>query len=468
MNWTDVGSALAGAVGAVEDATSVVVDYAWGMPLLVLLVCGGLVLMIYSRLLPFRGALHAIGILRGKYDKPDDPGQISHFQALSTALSSTIGLGNIGGVAIAITQGGPGAVFWMWIAAIVGMATKYFTCTLAVMHRGKDSTGEIQGGPMYTIEVALGPKAKPLAILFSISGMVGCLAMFQTNQVAEILEATYGVSPWWTGPVCVSLVAVVILGGITRIARVASSLVPTMCLLYFGLGIVIVIMKADQIPAIMAQIFHDAFHGTAAVGGAEGIMVAKVIQTGIKRAAFSNEAGIGTAAMAHGAAKTTEPVREGLVAMIGPFIDTIVVCTVTAIVVLSSGNWQVSGIRGAALTANAFESALGPFGKLALVVIVVLFGLTTMFGFSYYGKKCFSYLFGAERGRIYEVFYLVMLLLGALWSANLVVNIIDIAFAMMALPNMIATLILAPRVLRATRDYFSRQGLTKKKEEEAT
>lgn len=443
----------------VETALGVVVDYAWGTPLLILLIGGGLFLTLYCRLLPFRGALHGLAILRGHFDKADDPGQISHFQALSTALSSTIGMGNIGGVAIAITQGGPGAVFWMWVAALVGMATKFFTCTLAVMYRGTDSEGEVQGGPMYYIEVGLGRRYRAASIMFSIFGMTGCLAMFQTNQMAEILTSTYQVSPWITGSVSVVLVAVVILGGIKRIALVASRMVPVMCLFYLGLALVIVGLNIEQVPVIFAQIFHDAFTGTAAAGGMAGIAVSKVIQTGVKRAAFSNEAGIGTAPMAHGAAKTTEPVREGLVAMLGPFIDTVLVCTLTALVVLSSGQWQIEGIQGAALTAGAFEASLGWFGEGALVVIVLLFGLTTMFGFSYYGKKCFAYLFGAHRSRYYDYFYLVMLFMGALWSAGMVVDIIDSSFAMMAWPNMFATLVMAPRVMRATREYFSRQSL---------
>jgi len=460
-----------------ENIIQVIVDYAWGTPLMVLLVGGGLILTIASRFLPFRGWRHAIAILRGKYDKADDPGQINHFQALSTALSSTIGMGNIGGVAIAITQGGPGAVFWMWVAAIVGMATKFFTCTLAVLYRGRDSNGEIQGGPMYYIEVGLGRRARALAVLFSIFGAIGCLAMFQTNQVAEILGATFDLDPWllhvtgvnvgealginvmhWlAGALCVTLVAVVILGGLERIAAVASRLVPSMCVLYLVLSVVIIIARSSEIPAIFSQIFHDAFNGTAAAGGVAGIAWKTVIQTGIKRAAFSNEAGIGTAPMAHGAAKTTEPVREGLVAMLGPFIDTVLICTLTAVVVLSAGDWRGSEVSGAALTASAFGSVLGTAGELALIVVVLLFGLTTMFGYSYYGKKCFGYLFGAKRARIYDYVYLFSLFMGAVWKPELVINIIDTCFAMMALPNMIATLILVPRVLDATREYFARQ-----------
>ncbi len=441
---------------ALENILSVAVDYAWGAPLLILLLGGGFILTIYSRFLPFSGVKHTLEILQGKFDREEDPGEISHFQALSTALSATIGMGNIGGVAIAITQGGPGAVFWMWMAALVGMATKFFTCTLAVMYRGTDSLGKIQGGPMYYIERGLGPRFRLLAIFFSLCGTIGCLAMFQANQVAEILTEAYGVETWFTGLVLAVLVGVVIVGGLKRIAKVASRLVPSMCLLYLVVSVYVLVSHYQLIPQVFSQILHDAFTGTAVAGGAAGISVMTVFQTGIKRAAFSNEAGMGTAPMAHGAAKTTEPVREGLVAMIGPFIDTIGVCSLTAFVILSSGNWQVGGIKGVSLTIQAFEAVMGDFGKVALVAIVLLFGITTMFGYSYYGKKCFNYLFGAEHGRIYELFYLIMLFVGAVWSASMVVNLVDTAFAMMALPNMLATLLLAPRVMEATKVYLSR------------
>lgn len=437
---------------------SVAVDLAWGWPLIVLLIGGGLYLSLRARFLPLTRGRHALELLRGRFDDERAPGQITHFQALATALSSTIGLGNIGGVAIAITQGGPGAVFWMWIAAAVGMATKFFTCTLAVLYRGEDSEGTLQGGPMYFIEHGLGRKWRFLSIFFSICGMIGCLAMFQTNQMAAILHETYQVPHWATGMVCTGLVLVVIAGGLQRIARVASRIVPAMCVLYLGFVLVICAKHLGQLPGIFGQILHDAFTGTAAAGGASGIAVREVIQTGVKRAAFSNEAGIGTAPMAHGAAKTREPVREGLVAMIGPFIDTIVICTLTALAILAAGDWRMEGVAGVSLTVQAFEGALGPLGKLGLVAIVLLFGVSTMIGYSYYGKKCFSYLFGAGRGRAYDAFYVVMLFVGAIWSVDLVINLLDTAFALMALPTMTATLILAPRVLEASRDYFRRMS----------
>lgn len=437
---------------------TVAVDYAWGLPLMLLLIGGGLYFLLYSRFIPFLYLRESIEILSGKFTQAEDPGEISQFQAVSTALASTVGMGNIGGVAIAITQGGPGALFWMWIAAIVGMATKFFTCTLAVMYRGTDSAGKVQGGPMYYIEEGMGKRWKFLAVFFSVCGMVGCLAMFQTNQLAEILEATYDVRPWVTGIFATAVASVVILGGITRIAKVASMLVPLMCLSYLLCAIYIALVNVDQIPGVFYQIFHDAFTGTAAAGGASGIAFMTVVQTGIKRAAFSNEAGIGTAPMAHGAARTKEPVREGLVAMIEPMIDTLWVCSLTAFIVLSSTDWRAGGeVEGVALTAMAFENVMGDFGRLALVIIVIFFALSTMFGYSYYGEKCFSYLFGWERKRIYTYFYLAMLFVGAVFSAGMVINLLDTAFAMMALPNMIAAIYLSPRVMQATRDYFRRQ-----------
>ncbi len=435
------------------------VDLAWGPFLLILLFGGGFVLTLYSRFLPFRGGGHGVAILLGRYDRADDPGQISHFKALSTALSSTIGMGNIGGVAIAITQGGPGAVFWMWLAAVVGMATKFFTCTLAVLYRGRDSQGVLQGGPMYTIHEGLGRKWRWLAIFFAICGLVGCLGMFQTNQLSGILASSFEISPWLSGGVAVGIVAVVIVGGIQRIATVAAALVPAMCVLYLLMALVVLALHASELPGLLWRIFHDAFTGTAAVGGTQGIAFATVVRTGIKRAAFSNEAGIGTAPMAHGAAKTTEPVREGLVAMVGPFIDTIVVCTITALVVLVSGLWQGGDLAGSSLTASAVEASLGPLGRYALVLVVILFAMTTMFGYAYYGRKCFAYLFGAQHAWVYNLIYLAALFAGAVWSADMVLNLLDTAFALMALPNMLATLLLAPRVMAATRDYFTRFGL---------
>ena len=268
---------------------------------------------------------------------------------------------------------------------------------------------------------------------------------FQANQVAEVLKASYNISPSITGILSVIIVAAVILGGISRIAWVASKLVPAMCLLYLGAAIYIAILNLEHLPAVFSSIFHDAFTGTAAAGGAAGIGVATVIKTGVKRAVFSNEAGLGTAPMAHGAARTSEPIREGLVAMYEPLVDTIMICSLTAFIILAAGDWRGVGVQGVALTSQVFEGAMGGFGKFILVVIVLCFGLSTMFGYSYYGKKCFSYLFGADKGRWYEYYYLATLYIGAVWTASMVVNLVDTAYALMTIPNLIAVVLLLQR-----------------------
>ena len=446
---------------SVDRFFAVAVDYAWGLPLIILLIGGGAYLTLLSRFIPFFGLRHAVKILRGTYDDPNDPGEISHFQALTTALSATVGVSNIGGVAIAITQGGPGAVFWMWVAAIVGMATKFFTCTVACMYRKQDEQGTPQGGPMYYIEVGLGRRYRFLSVFFSVCGLIGCLAMLQPNQFAVVLRVNYGVNPRVTRIPSAPIVTAVIVGGIQRIGRFTEKLVPTMCGVYVLACLYIIATHINLLPQVIFRIVHDAFSGTALAGGVTGIAVSRVITTGVKRAAFSNEAGIGTAPLAHGAAKTHEPVREGLVAMLGPFIDTIVVCSMTAFVILTSDAWHNGngGTEGVALTARVFESAFGPLGQLIITFAVGSFAISTMVGYSYYGRKCCSYLVGQRRGQYYNYFFIATLVVGAVWSVETVINIMDTAFALMALPNMIATILLAPRVMRATRAYFARAEL---------
>lgn len=438
--------------------------YAWGTPLLVLLLGGGLFFTVYSRFAPFRYLKHAIDVLRGKYDDPDDPGEISHFEALSSAIAATVGMGNIGGVAVAITMGGPGALFWMWVSAFVGMATKFFTCTLAILYRGRDSNGDIQGGPMYYIEEGLGKKWKPLAILFCIAGLIGPLPIFQANQLTQIFrdvvlipnniiqEGTFTVN-LICGLVITALVALVIFGGIKRIARVASQMVPGMVVIYVVSVLYIIFVNAHEIPACFALILSDAFSGDAAAGG----LVGSVIVIGAQRAAFSNEAGIGTAPMVHGAAKTKEPVQEGLVAMLGPFIDTIIVCTMTALAILITNVWQTTEADGVTLTVNAFNAAI-PYnlGGYILMISVFTFSSSSLFTLSYYGTKCFSYLIGAKYAHYFNYFYALSIILGAVASIGTVINLIDGMFAMMAFPNMIAALLLAPKVKQAANDYFAR------------
>jgi AGCS family alanine or glycine:cation symporter len=430
------------------------VDLAWGLPLVVLLISAGLWFTVYGRLTPLLRIRHAIDVLRGRYDDPGDPGEISHFHALSAALSATLGMGNIAGVAIAVTMGGPGAVFWMWIAGLVGMATKFFTCTLAVLYRKEDARGVPQGGPMYWIEVGLGPRWRFLGVMFAAFGMVGCLALFQINQLASLLHADHGVPRWGTGSAATVLVGIVILGGITRVGKVTSKVVPGMAILYFVAALAIILRNADAVPGVLASIFSGAFGGEAVVGGAAGVTMKEALITGVRRAAFSNEAGMGTAPLAHGAARTKEPVREGLVAMIGPFIDTNVICTLTALVILSTG---VGGSDdGVILTAGAFEAGLPGFGRPALTVVILLFALSTLVSYSYYSQKCARYLLGDRWGGRYTYVYLGSILLGAVWTQDLVINMLDTAFALMAVPTVTTALILSPKVSAAARDYFSR------------
>lgn len=440
-------------------------NYAWGTPLLILLIGGGLYFVIHSRFQPYKYFKHSIQVITGKFDDPNAPGDINHFQALSSALAATVGMGNISGVAIAISMGGPGALFWMWVSALVGMMTKFYTCTLAVMYRGTDSSGKLQGGPMYVIREGLGEKWKPLAVMFALCGLIGCTPMFQSNQLTQIIRdkllIPYGVvdasatftSDALIGLFLVGLVSLVIFGGIKRIGNVAAKLVPLMVLLYSGAVLYIVLSNFSEVPAMFALIINDAFTGTAVMGGAVG----EVIRTGIRRAAFSNEAGIGTEALAHGAAKTNEPVREGLVAMIEPVIDTLIVCTMTGLAILITGVWIDTSADGVTLTAMAFTEGIpGSLGLILLVICVLIFSLTTMFTYSYYGTKCLGFLLGAERQHWYNYFYIFSIWFGAVASINAVISLVDGAFALMAIPTMTSTLLLSPKVRAAAKEYFEK------------
>ncbi|WP_456441628.1 alanine/glycine:cation symporter family protein [Psychroserpens sp.] len=442
---------------------------AWGIPLIVLLIGGGLYLLIISRFLPFRLFGHAIQVLRGAYDDPNDPGEISHFKALTTALSSTIGMGNIAGVALAISIGGPGAMFWMWISAIVGMSTKFFTSTLAIMYRGKDSNGDLQGGPMYFIQVGLGKNWKFLAIMFSVFGMLGALPVVNVNQlkqaINDIILIPNGVevsliSNLVIAGILVIFTSVVILGGLKRISNIASKLVPTMVILYFILVLIILVLNYTEVPKCFLMIFTDAFEADYLdaesnkdiIGGVLGAL----ILLGIKRGAFSNEAGIGTAPMAHGAAKTDEPVREGLVAMLGPVIDTLIVCTLTALAILVTGVWETSSDSGVSLTASAFQDAMPGYGQYLLMVCVFIFSISSLFSYAYYGTKCMSFLIGADKKYYYNYIYILSIILAATVPFSTVINFIDGIFAFMAIPTMLATIILAPRVVKEIKAYRRR------------
>ena len=432
------------------------VDFIWGLPLVFLVAAAALYFAYLSRLLPFLRLRHTWDLLRGRYSNPNDPGEIPHFQALSSALSGTIGMGNIAGVAIAISMGGPGAIFWMWVAGLLGMCTKFFTCTLACMYRKQDEDGIAQGGPMYFIETGLGPNFKPLALMFAVCGMVGCLPLFQANQLAGLLQAEWEVDRTVTGLIATVFVGAVILGGIKRVGAATSRLVPGMFILYFFSSMLVIVTHYDVIPALFADIFRAAFGGQAILGGAAGLTFKEVLVTGVKRAVFSNEAGVGTEAMAHGAAQTREPVREGLVAMLGPFIDTIIVCTLTALVILSA-DVTPSG-NGVAMTADAFEQTMPYLGSVILMATFSLFAVSTMITYSYYTVKCARYLLGKRIGSRYVYVYLLLIPVAANWNQATAVNIIDTAFALMVIPTLTATILLAPRVVEEMRRYFRELG----------
>ena len=424
---------------------------------------GGAYLLILSKFLPFRLLGHAFQVLRGRYDDPDAPGQISHFQALSTALASTIGMGNIAGVAVAIAIGGPGAIFWMWVSGIVGMSTKFFTCTLAILYRGKDDQGEPQGGPMYFIMEGLGKKWKPLAVFFSLAGLIGALPVFNVNQLTQAIRDIMlkphglyheGTSEIIIGVLLVIITSVVILGGISRIGKTASKLVPAMVLLYFVSVVAILIVYASEVPTYMKLIFTEAFSASQYKGDSFfGGVLGGLILLGIRRGAFSNEAGIGTAPMAHGAAKTKEPVREGLVAMLGPMIDTLIVCTLTALAILVTGAWQVGDSNGVTLTADAFAQAMPGYGRYLLLLCIAVFSISSLFSFSYYGTKCMAFLVGTKRSHYFNYFYLASILIGATTSLSMMINLIDGFYALMAIPTMVGTLILAPKVIKELKKY---------------
>ncbi|KUJ72572.1 sodium:alanine symporter family protein [Thiomicrospira sp. WB1] len=437
----------------------------WGPPMIILLVGGGLWLTLQGRFYPFRHLSHSLAILTGRYDRANAAGDISHRQALSAALAGTLGLGNLAGVALALSAGGPGAIFWMWLSALVGISTKFFTGSLAVMYRGHDTNGQLQGGPMYVIEQGLGRQWKPLAVFFAIAGLLGTLPAFQINQLTEVittqLPAEAMALPEWVwlsllGALLMALVASVIWGGLQRLAMVAVTLVPSMVILYLIMTVSVLAQHASDLPGILATIFYQAWSPDAIYGGLLGVMI-----IGISRGAFSNEAGIGTEVMAHGAAKTDEPIREGLVASLGPIIDTLIVCTATALVILATGvltpDTELSGID---LTLQAFGEGIGLFGTLGVSVMVLVLSLTTVITFWYYGHKCFGYLFGADKAAVFKYLYLLTVFLGAVLSIEVVFYFLIGFYGLMAIPTMTATLLLAPHVKAQARRYFQMRSDT--------
>ncbi|KAA1245446.1 alanine:cation symporter family protein [Aquimarina sp. RZ0] len=431
-------------------------SWIWDWPLLILLIGGGAFFLIYSRFTPFLYFKHAIDVLRGKYDQENAPGQLSHFQALSSAIAATVGMGNISGVAVALVAGGPGTIFWMWISALIGMATKFYTCTLAVMYRSESKEGITLSGPMYVITEGLGGYWKPLAMFFALAGLIGTLPAFTANQLTQTIIDVFHWSEndkIYIGIILAVIASFVILGGIKRIGFVAGRLVPFMVGLYFITVFSILILQIDKIPEMFLLIFSDAFSGDAVAGGALGYL----IKTGVKRAAFSNEAGIGTAPMMHGTAKTNEPVREGLVAMIGPAIDTLLVCTLTALAILSTGVWQHSDGNGISLTLEAFNAVL-PYGigNGIVIIMVMVFAFSTLFSYSYYGVTCLGFLTQPKYGKYYNYIYILSIVVAAVVKIEFAINLIDSAFALMAIPTVISGLLLAPKVNASAKQYFKK------------
>ncbi|GAA0300629.1 amino acid carrier protein [Psychrosphaera haliotis] len=443
------------------NVTAAFSNFVWGMPMIVWLVGGGIFFSIYSRLIPFRYLSHGISLLTGKHDHDSEKGDLTHAQALSAALAGTVGMGNISGVALAITAGGPGAVFWMWLTALLGVSTKFFTCSLGVMYRKTDENGDVHGGPMYVIMEGLGKRWKPLALLFAFAGLFGTIPSFQANQLTAAFREELVPDSWVTNPmmfnaiiavVITALVAGVILGGLKRVAYVTSRLVPIMAISYFLMTLAVLFNHLPEIPAIFSSIFVQAFKAEAISGGILGVII-----IGVSRGVFSNEAGIGTEVLAHGAVKTDEPIREGLVGMLGPMIDTLLICTCTALVILASGMWQdVEGVKGVELTMQVFGQELGLVGQILLAIQILFLAASTMFTYWYYGEKCFAFMVGDKNAHLYKWFYLLSIVAGCIVTLDVVFNFMIGMYGLMAIPTMLSAFLLAPKVKAAAKVYFAK------------
>tara|TARA_B100001250_G_C19776670_1_gene779880 strand:+ start:225 stop:1571 length:1347 start_codon:yes stop_codon:yes gene_type:complete len=433
-------------------------DFIWGEYLLIpLLAFVGIYLTIGLFAMPWRKIPLAISVLwGGRKKRVEQKGDITPFQALMTELAATVGTGNIVGVATAIYFGGPGAIFWMWIIALFGMATKYAEAVLAVTYREKDKNGNYVGGPMYYIRNGLGKNWQWMSGTFAFFAMIAAFGignMVQSNSVADEMFSTFQIPFWLTGLIMSILVSIVIIGGVKRIAKVASKLIPLMAITYITTALIIVMINLDRIPEIITLIVESAFHGAAASGGFLGASVWMAIRMGFARGIFSNEAGLGSAPIAHAAAETNNPVNQGMIAMLGVFIDTIVICSLTAFVILLTGAFE-SGAKGASMTSLAFSSALYGYGGYVVSFGLVLFAFTTILGWSYYGEKCASYLLGTRVVLFYRFFWISAIFIGAIIKLELVWLLADIANGLMALPNLIALLFLSPIVIVKTRIYF--------------
>ncbi|MDX1654876.1 MAG: sodium:alanine symporter family protein [Candidatus Competibacteraceae bacterium] len=444
---------------AFENFLNTLSGIVWGPFMLILILGTGVYLTYVLGLLPQRKLGYGFKMLWSGRKVTAEEGDISPFNALMTALSATVGTGNIAGVATAIFLGGPGAVFWMWLTALVGMATKYGEAVLAVRYREKDELGNYVGGPMYYIKNGLGAKWKWLAFLFALFGTIAAFGIgntIQANSVADALDNSFGVPHWITGVVMAVFVYLVIMGGIRRIGEVAGKLVPLMAIVYVVGALVIIFMNIGELPGALWLIISDAFTGTAAAGGFAGAGVMAAIRFGVARGVFSNEAGLGTAPIAHAAARTKDPVRQGVIGMLGTFIDTIVICSMTALVIIMTGEWT-SGETGAALTANAFHTGLPGPGDWVVTFGLVIFAFTTLIGWSYYGERTAEYLFGAKVIKPYRILWVVAVPIGSMANLGMLWLIADVLNALMAIPNLIALLLLSGVIVTVSREYFARQ-----------
>jgi AGCS family alanine or glycine:cation symporter len=432
----------------------------WGPPMLVLILGTGLFLMVMLKFMPLvRVGTGFALIWRGRAKGDEATGEISPFQALMTCLAATVGTGNIAGVATAIFLGGPGALFWMWCTALVGMATKYCEVVLAVHYREKDDRGEHVGGPMYAIKNGLHKRWLWLGGAFAIFGGFagfGIGNMVQVNSMALALQATFSVPLWLTGLVSMVFVGLVILGGIKRIGKVAAALVPFMCVAYIIAGIVVLVVNASEIPAAFDLIFTHAFTPIAATGGFAGAAVMAAIRFGVARGIFSNEAGLGTAGIAQAAGTTQSSVRSGLIGMMGTFIDTIIICSITGLAIICSGVWT-SGESGAALSAAAFEQAMPGIGGALLTIALVVFAFTTILGWSYFGEKCWEFMIGTKAIWPFRIIWVLAVPFGAIAQLDFAWLLADTLNGLMAIPNLISLLLLSPVVVKLTKEYFARK-----------
>ena len=441
----------------IESILSAIDSFIWGAPLLILLSGTGLYLTLRLGFIQIRYLPRALGYLFKK-DK-GGKGDVSSFAALCTALAATIGTGNIVGVATAVQAGGPGAIFWMWLVALLGMATKYAECLLAVKYRVRDKNGFMAGGPMYYIERGLG--IKWLAKLFALFGVMvaffGIGTFPQVNAITHAMQDTFNIPVLVTAIIVTLLVGLIILGGVKRIATASSVIVPFMAILYVTTSLVIILLNIEKVPDAISLIIYSAFDPQAALGGAVGFTVMRAIQSGVARGIFSNESGLGSAPIAAAAAQTREPVRQGLISMTGTFLDTIIVCTMTGIVLVLTGAWNNPELAGATVTNYAFAQGLGTsIGATIVTVGLLFFAFTTILGWCYYGERCFVYLVGIRGVKLYRLAYIVLVGLGSFLHLNLIWIIADIVNGLMAFPNHIALIGLRKVVIQETKDYFQR------------